>query len=221
MSDRQEEHPMPEITSASSAPAAPVARRRRFTAAVAAVITALFGSGLVAFVLAQPSSATTVPGPPAAGAPYSVTASRARPAPGQLGELEVRHRPRVDFRHRRDRDHDQLDQQRLPRRQRSPGGQGDDSGGAWTSGRIQTNTANVGAPAGGELEVTASVEQPNPASGLGYSRRSGCSAPVPGQAPARSTSSETSMRCPSVLAPSLRRRSWRPVQRDHRHRQRA
>ena len=43
-----------------------------------------------------------------------------------------------------------------------------DSGGAWTSGRIQTNTANVGAPAGGELEVTASIEQPNPANGLGY-----------------------------------------------------
>ena len=42
------------------------------------------------------------------------------------------------------------------------------SGNYWTSGRIQTNTANVGAPAGGELEVTASIEQPNPASGLGY-----------------------------------------------------
>jgi len=42
------------------------------------------------------------------------------------------------------------------------------SGSSWTSGRIQTNTANVGAPAGGELEVTASIEQPNPASGLGY-----------------------------------------------------
>src|SRR6476661_5807030 len=28
-------------------------------------------------------------------------------------------------------------------------------GGAWTSGRIQTTSANVGAPAGGELEVTA------------------------------------------------------------------
>jgi hypothetical protein len=35
-----------------------------------------------------------------------------------------------------------------------------DSGGAWTSGRIQTTSANVGAPAGGELEVTASIEQP-------------------------------------------------------------
>src|ERR1019366_2285311 len=28
-------------------------------------------------------------------------------------------------------------------------------GSSWTSGRIQTTTANVGAPAGGELEVTA------------------------------------------------------------------
>jgi Ricin-type beta-trefoil lectin domain/Glycosyl hydrolases family 16 len=42
------------------------------------------------------------------------------------------------------------------------------SGTSWTSGRIQTTSANVGAPAGGELEVTASIEQPNPASGLGY-----------------------------------------------------
>jgi hypothetical protein len=42
------------------------------------------------------------------------------------------------------------------------------SGSNWTSGRIQTTSANVGAPAGGELEVTASIEQPNPANGLGY-----------------------------------------------------
>jgi hypothetical protein len=42
------------------------------------------------------------------------------------------------------------------------------SGTSWTSGRIQTTSANVGAPAGSELEVTASIEQPNPASGLGY-----------------------------------------------------
>ena len=40
------------------------------------------------------------------------------------------------------------------------------NGGAWTSGRIQTTTPNVGAPAGGELEVTASIEQPN--DGPGY-----------------------------------------------------
>jgi hypothetical protein len=42
------------------------------------------------------------------------------------------------------------------------------SGSNWTSGRIQTPSANVGAPAGGELEVTASIKQPAPASGLGY-----------------------------------------------------
>jgi Ricin-type beta-trefoil lectin domain/Glycosyl hydrolases family 16 len=42
------------------------------------------------------------------------------------------------------------------------------SGSSWTSGRIQTTSANVGAPAGGELEVTASIEQPNPSSGVGY-----------------------------------------------------
>jgi hypothetical protein len=43
-----------------------------------------------------------------------------------------------------------------------------DQGGSWTSARIQTTTANVGAPAGGELEVTASIKQPSPANGLGY-----------------------------------------------------
>jgi hypothetical protein len=42
------------------------------------------------------------------------------------------------------------------------------SGTSWTSGRVQTTSANVGAPAGGELEVTASIEQPNPSNGLGY-----------------------------------------------------
>lgn len=41
-------------------------------------------------------------------------------------------------------------------------------GGSWTSARIQTTSANVGAPAGGKLEVTASIKQPNPSSGLGY-----------------------------------------------------
>jgi hypothetical protein len=40
------------------------------------------------------------------------------------------------------------------------------NGGNWTSGRIQTSTPNVGAPAGGKLEVTASIRQPT--GGLGY-----------------------------------------------------
>jgi Ricin-type beta-trefoil lectin domain/Glycosyl hydrolases family 16 len=39
-------------------------------------------------------------------------------------------------------------------------------GSSWTSGRVQTTSANVGAPAGGELEVTASIQQPS--GGLGY-----------------------------------------------------
>ena len=40
------------------------------------------------------------------------------------------------------------------------------SGSSWTSGRIQTTSANAGAPAGGQLEVTASIQQPT--GGLGY-----------------------------------------------------
>jgi hypothetical protein len=42
------------------------------------------------------------------------------------------------------------------------------SGNSWTSGRIHTNGAVVGAPAGGELMVQASIQQPNPGNGLGY-----------------------------------------------------
>jgi hypothetical protein len=43
-----------------------------------------------------------------------------------------------------------------------------DSGGSWTSGRIETTADNFAAPSGGEMEVTASIKQPNPASGVGY-----------------------------------------------------
>jgi hypothetical protein len=42
------------------------------------------------------------------------------------------------------------------------------SGGSWTSGRIETTADNFAAPSGGEMEVTASIKQPNPASGVGY-----------------------------------------------------
>jgi len=42
------------------------------------------------------------------------------------------------------------------------------SGSSWTSGRIETTADNFEAPAGGEMEVTASIEQPDPATGLGY-----------------------------------------------------
>jgi beta-glucanase (GH16 family) len=43
-----------------------------------------------------------------------------------------------------------------------------DADGAWTSGRIQTTNPDVGAPPGGELEVTASIKQPDPVNGAGY-----------------------------------------------------
>ena len=42
------------------------------------------------------------------------------------------------------------------------------SGGTWTSGRIESTRDDFQAPPGGKLEMTASIEQPNPASGLGY-----------------------------------------------------
>jgi hypothetical protein len=42
------------------------------------------------------------------------------------------------------------------------------SGSSWTSGRIETTASNFAAPAGGEMEVTASIKQPSPSTGLGY-----------------------------------------------------
>jgi beta-glucanase (GH16 family) len=41
-------------------------------------------------------------------------------------------------------------------------------GQSWTSGRIQTVSSDFGAPAGGEMAVTASIRQPDPSHGLGY-----------------------------------------------------
>ena len=152
-------------------PAAPVpsARRQRIVAALAAVLTLLAAAVVAAAVLAHPASATTVPGPPAgwttvfsdnfagaAGSPVNSANWKYDTGPGSsfgTGEIETMTSSTNNV---------YLD------------GNGHlvikalDSGGAWTSGRIQTNTANVGAPAGGELEVTASIEQPNPANGLGY-----------------------------------------------------
>jgi hypothetical protein len=43
-----------------------------------------------------------------------------------------------------------------------------DNNGTWTSGRIESTRDDFQAPPGGKLEMTASIEQPNPASGLGY-----------------------------------------------------
>ena len=77
-----------------------------------------------------------------------------------------------------------------------------DNGGSWTSARIQTNTANVGAPPGGKFEVTASIRQPSPAGGSATGRPSGCSDRASGRRTARSTSWRTSTPCPSCPVPS-------------------
>ena len=42
------------------------------------------------------------------------------------------------------------------------------NGGTWTSGRIESTRDDFQAPPGGMLEMTASIQQPNPANGLGY-----------------------------------------------------
>ena len=145
------------------------ARRRRIISALGAVFVLLGGALTAVVVMSQSASATAVPGPPAgwttvfsdgfagaAGSPVNSANWKYDTGPGSsfgTGEIETMTNSTSNV---------YLD------------GNGHlvikaiDSGGNWTSGRIQTNTANVGAPAGGELEVTASIQQPSPASGLGY-----------------------------------------------------
>jgi Malectin domain/F5/8 type C domain/Glycosyl hydrolases family 2, TIM barrel domain len=40
--------------------------------------------------------------------------------------------------------------------------------GAWTSGRIESQRSDFAAPAGGMLQISASIKQPNPSNGIGY-----------------------------------------------------
>jgi hypothetical protein len=42
------------------------------------------------------------------------------------------------------------------------------NGGTWTSARLESTRDDFAAPPGGKLEMTASIQQPNPANGLGY-----------------------------------------------------
>jgi hypothetical protein len=156
-------------TPAPHAPRGPAAPRRRILVALSAVFVLLGGMVAAAVAMPQSASATTVPGPPAgwttvfsdnfagpAGSMVNSANWKYDTGPGSsfgTGEIETM----TDSTSNVYLDgNGHLDITAL------------ESGGAWTSGRIQTNTANVGAPAGGELEVTASIEQPNPASGLGY-----------------------------------------------------
>jgi beta-glucanase (GH16 family) len=144
-------------------------RRSRILASLTSVLILIGGAATAAVVMTQSGSGTTVPGPPAgwttvfsdnfagaAGSRVNSASWRYDTGPGSsfgTGEIETMTNSTNNV---------YLD------------GNGHlvikaiGSGRAWTSGRIQTSTANVGAPAGGELEVTASIEQPNPARGLGY-----------------------------------------------------
>lgn len=42
------------------------------------------------------------------------------------------------------------------------------NGGTWTSARLESTRDDFQAPPGGKMEMTASIQQPNPANGLGY-----------------------------------------------------
>ncbi len=93
------------------------------------------------------------------------------------------------------------------------------SGSSWTSGRVQTTSANVGAPAGGELEVTASIEQPS--GGLGYWPAFWMLGPGPVAGERRDRHhGGRQLAVGAVRDRALRCRSRRPVQRAQRHRQR-
>ena len=86
------------------------------------------------------------------------------------------------------------------------------SGSSWTSGRVQTTSANVGAPAGGELEVTASIEQPS--GGLGYWPAFWMLGPGPVAGERRDRHhGGRQLAVGAVWDRPLRRRSRRPVQR--------
>ena len=43
-----------------------------------------------------------------------------------------------------------------------------DTNGSWTSGRIESQRSDFSAPAGGMMQISASIEQPNPQFGIGY-----------------------------------------------------
>ncbi len=140
---------------------APLLRRAMvWIAAPALVVT------LASAFAANPASATTVPGPPSgwstqfsdafSGSSGSGIDSQWQYDTGQgnwgTGEIENMTNSTSNVHKRR---------QRPPRRSpRSAAAR------TWTSGRVQTTGTPVGAPAGGELEVTASIQQPT--GGTGY-----------------------------------------------------
>ena len=148
---------------------------RRAVLAAGAAAAALLAATLTSLTFAASSSATTVPGPPAgwtttysdsfsgsagsgvdSGWTYdSGTQYNGAGCTGQYGTGEV-------------------ESNTSSTANVSEDGSGHlnitavNSGGSWTSGRIETTSDSFEAPAGGEMEVSASVKQPNPSSGVGY-----------------------------------------------------
>jgi hypothetical protein len=127
---------------------------------------ATLGAMLTAFAVVSPASATAVPGPPSGWSTVfsdSFSGGAGSGVDGQwmydtgpgssfgTGEIETMTNSTANV-HQDGNGH--LDITAI------------NNGGSWTSGRIQTTSANVGAPAGGELEVSASIQQPT--GGLGY-----------------------------------------------------
>ena len=94
------------------------------------------------------------------------------------------------------------------------------SGSNWTSGRVQTTSANVGAPAGGKLEVTASIQQTDRRPRLLAGVLDARAGPVAGERRDRHHGGRQRALRGGGHHP-LRHRPRRPVQRGQRHRQRA
>ena len=148
---------------------------RRAALAAGAAVAALLAATLTSLTFAASSSATTVPGPPSGwtttysdsfsgaagsgvdsgwthdtGTQYNGTGCTAQYG---TGEVESNTSSTTNV---------------------SEDGSGHlnitpvNSGGSWTSGRIETVSDSFAAPAGGEMEVSASIKQPNPSSGVGY-----------------------------------------------------
>ena len=115
--------------------------------------------------------------------------------------VDVRHRPGLELRHRRDRDHDELDRATstwtATATWTSPRSA---SGGNWTSGRIQTTSAERRRPGrrrtGGHRVDPAAHRRPRLLARVLDAR-----ARASGRRTARSTSWRTSTRCPRSPAP--------------------
>ena len=138
-------------------------RLRRVTALLAAPAMAI---AISAAVGASPASATTVPGPPSGWSTVFSDDFSGSSGSGIDSQWQYDTGPGSDF------GTGEIETMTNSNSNVYLDGNGDlditalNNGGDWTSGRVQTTSANVGAPAGGELEVTASIEQPN--SGDGY-----------------------------------------------------